>query len=64
MVTNEEEDVAPNEEEYAINPHTPDVWESLILRGVGKFAHQGKLAIFAIILHSRQQKAYQGTLGT
>ena len=47
----------------SFNPHTPDVWESLILRGGGKYAPQGKLAIFAIFLHFRQQKRHQGTLG-
>ena len=29
-----------------------------------KYAPKGKLAIFAIYLHFRQQKTYQGTLGT
>ena len=32
--------------------------------GGGKYAPQGKLAIFAVILHSRQQKTYQWTLKT
>ena len=32
--------------------------------GEGKYASQGKLAVIAIIWHSRQQKTYQGTQGT
>ena len=27
-------------------------------------AHRGKLAVWAMFLHSKQQKSYQGTLGT
>ena len=34
------------------------------LGGGGENAPQGKLAIFATFLHFRQQKTYQGTLGT
>ena len=50
--------------ENIIYPYQVGVSESLIRRGGGKYAHQGKLAIFAIFLHFRQQKTYQGTLGT
>ena len=50
--------------ELSLNPHQTDVWESLIRRGRGKFVPQGKLAILAILLHSRQQISYQGTLKT
>ena len=32
--------------------------------GGGKYAPQGKLAVFAKFLDSRQQKTYQGTPGT
>ena len=31
---------------------------------VGKFAHLRKLPIMAVILHSKQQKSYQGEHGT
>ena len=44
-----------------LNPHQADVWESLIRRGGGLFCPP---PIFAILLHSRQQKTYQETLGT
>ena len=48
-----------------LNPHQADVSESLIREGGGgKYAHQRKLAIYAIFLHSMQQKLDQGTLGT
>ena len=47
----------------SINPHQTGVSESLIRRGRGQLAPQGKLAIFAIFLHFRQQKRHQGTLG-
>ena len=53
-----------NEDFDSLNPHPANVGESLILRGRGKYAPQGKLAIFAVILHSRQQKTYQWTLKT
>ena len=47
-----------------LNPHQAGVSESLIRRGGGgKYAPQGKLAIFAIILHSRQQKHIKGLKG-
>ena len=32
--------------------------------GGGKYAPQGKLAVFAKFLDSRQQKTFEGTLGT
>ena len=35
-----------------------------LLDGNQIYAHQGKLAIFPIFLHFRQQKMYKGTLGT
>ena len=49
---------------HHLNPHQPDVWESLISPGGGQMAHRGKLAVWAMFLHSKQQKSYQGTLGT
>ena len=39
--------------ENSINPHQADILEFLILWG-GKYASQGKLAIYAIFLHVRQ----------
>ena len=48
----------------SLNPHQAGVWESLIRPGGGKYAPKGKLAIFAMYLHFRQQETYQGTLGT
>ena len=47
-----------------LNPHPTNVWESLILPGGGHIGPPRKLAIFAIVWTSRQQKTYQGTLGT
>ena len=42
---------------FPLNPHQAGVSESLIRRGGGgKNAPQGKLAVIAIIWHSRQQK--------
>ena len=35
-----------------------------IIEGGGPICPKGKLAIFDIFLHSRQQQKYQGTLGT
>ena len=44
------------------NPNPAGVSESFI-RG-GQMAHTRKSAMLAIVLHSKHQKSYQGTLGT
>ena len=47
-----------------VNPHPAVILKSLILRGGGQLAHRRKSAVSAIFLHTKQQKTFQGTLGT
>ena len=48
-----------------VNPHEPGISESLkSLGGGGQMAHNRKLALWDMILHFKDHKPYQGTLGT
>ena len=49
---------------FSLNPHPVVILESLILFGGGQLAHWRKLAESAILLHTKQHKIFQGTLGT